>query len=163
MSGQQHAPAVLYPQERPGTHCTRGWVGPRAGLDGRKISPHQDSTSDRPGRSQSMYRLSYPVQAFARLSIPVANISVSPWPYVSPSIVLNCLNLLCRQSNQHLMHYLSYTKSPTLNALSFIHQVTNTYCTIFHTRKHQHLKHYLSYTKSPTLNALSFIHQVTNT
>jgi len=31
--GQHHAPAVLYPRERPGTHCTGGWVGPRAGLD----------------------------------------------------------------------------------------------------------------------------------
>ena len=38
VSGQQHAPAALYPQERPGTHCTGGWVGPRAGLDVRKIS-----------------------------------------------------------------------------------------------------------------------------
>ena len=28
----------LYPRERPGTHCTGGWVGPRARLDGRKIS-----------------------------------------------------------------------------------------------------------------------------
>ena len=27
MSGQQHAPAALYPQERPGTHFTGGWVG----------------------------------------------------------------------------------------------------------------------------------------
>jgi hypothetical protein len=27
---------------RPGTHCTGGCVGPRAGLDGRKISPHRD-------------------------------------------------------------------------------------------------------------------------
>ena len=27
-------PWPLYPQERPGTHCTGGWVGPRAGLDG---------------------------------------------------------------------------------------------------------------------------------
>ena len=26
------------PRERPGTHFTTGWVGPRAGLDGRKIS-----------------------------------------------------------------------------------------------------------------------------
>ena len=26
------------PQERPGTDCTGGWVGPRAGMDGRKIS-----------------------------------------------------------------------------------------------------------------------------
>ena len=26
-------PRPLYPQERPGTHCTGGWVDPRAGLD----------------------------------------------------------------------------------------------------------------------------------
>ena len=33
-------PQPLYPQERPGTHCTVGWVGPRAGLDGcRKSHP----------------------------------------------------------------------------------------------------------------------------
>jgi len=38
MSGQRHAPAALYPRERPGTHFTGGWVGSRAGLDGRKIS-----------------------------------------------------------------------------------------------------------------------------
>ena len=38
VSGQQHAPAALYPRERPGTHFTGGWVGPRDGLDGRKIS-----------------------------------------------------------------------------------------------------------------------------
>ena len=38
VSGQQHAPAALNPQERPGTHFTGGWVGPRAGLDGQKIS-----------------------------------------------------------------------------------------------------------------------------
>ena len=31
--GQRHAPAVLYPREKPGTHCKGGWVGPRAGLD----------------------------------------------------------------------------------------------------------------------------------
>jgi len=38
MSGQQHALAAFYPRERPGTHFTGGWVGPRAGLEGRKIS-----------------------------------------------------------------------------------------------------------------------------
>ena len=38
VSGQQHAPAALYLRERPGTHFTGGWVGPRADLDGRKIS-----------------------------------------------------------------------------------------------------------------------------
>jgi len=38
VSGQQHAPAALYRRERPGTHFTGGWVDPRAGLEGRKIS-----------------------------------------------------------------------------------------------------------------------------
>jgi hypothetical protein len=42
--GQHHAPATLYPQERPGTHCTGGCVGPRASLDRcGKSHPHQDS------------------------------------------------------------------------------------------------------------------------
>ena len=27
-------PRPLYPRERPGTHCIRGWVGSRASLDG---------------------------------------------------------------------------------------------------------------------------------
>jgi hypothetical protein len=31
--GQRHASAALYQRERPGTLCTGGWVGPRAGLD----------------------------------------------------------------------------------------------------------------------------------
>jgi len=35
-------------------------VGPRAGLDGRKIWSPPDSIPDRPARSQSPYRLSYP-------------------------------------------------------------------------------------------------------
>jgi hypothetical protein len=30
---QRHAPAAIYPRERPGTHCTRGYVDPRDGLD----------------------------------------------------------------------------------------------------------------------------------
>jgi hypothetical protein len=43
VKGQRHAPAVFYPRERPGTHYTGGWVGPRAGLDRcGKSRPHQD-------------------------------------------------------------------------------------------------------------------------
>ena len=34
MGGQRQAPAALPPRKSPGTHCTGGWVGPRAGLDG---------------------------------------------------------------------------------------------------------------------------------
>jgi hypothetical protein len=41
---QRHSPAALYPQEKRGTHCTGGWVGPRAGLDRCGESrPHRDS------------------------------------------------------------------------------------------------------------------------
>jgi hypothetical protein len=37
-------PRLLYPREGPGTHCLRGWVGPRAGLDGcGKSLSHRDS------------------------------------------------------------------------------------------------------------------------
>ena len=43
VSGQCQAPAALYLREKPGTHFIGGWLGPRAGLDGRKISPHRDS------------------------------------------------------------------------------------------------------------------------
>jgi hypothetical protein len=36
-------PRPLYSQERPGTHCAGGWVGPRAGLDVcGKSRPHRD-------------------------------------------------------------------------------------------------------------------------
>jgi len=41
-------PGRLYPRERPGTHCTGGRVGPRAGLYGRKIS---SQTGFHPGPS----------------------------------------------------------------------------------------------------------------
>jgi len=33
VGGQRQAPAALYPGNRPGTHCTRGWVDSKAGLD----------------------------------------------------------------------------------------------------------------------------------
>jgi len=41
VTGQQHTLAALNPKERTGTHFTGGWVGPRAGLDGQKISSQQ--------------------------------------------------------------------------------------------------------------------------
>jgi hypothetical protein len=33
VDGQRQAPTALPPGKRPGTFCTVGWVGPRAGLD----------------------------------------------------------------------------------------------------------------------------------
>jgi hypothetical protein len=51
VSGQRHAPAALCPGERtPGTHCTGGWVGLRAGLDtevtGKILCPCRGSNPD---------------------------------------------------------------------------------------------------------------------
>jgi hypothetical protein len=34
VGGQRNTPAALPPGKKPGTHCTEGWVGHRAGLDG---------------------------------------------------------------------------------------------------------------------------------
>ena len=49
------------PRERPGTHCRRGWVGPGIGLDRcGKLAPTDIRSLDRPARSESLYRLSYP-------------------------------------------------------------------------------------------------------
>jgi hypothetical protein len=57
VGGQLHAPAALPLGKRPGTYCTGGWVGPRAGLDGCwKSRPHRDSI---PGPSSS-YRVAIP-------------------------------------------------------------------------------------------------------
>jgi len=61
MRSQGHAPTALYPRERPGTRYTGGWLGHRAVLDRcGKSRSHWDSIRNRPARSQSLYRLSYP-------------------------------------------------------------------------------------------------------
>ena len=53
-------PGRFYPpRERTRNHFTGDWVGPSTGLTGGKSRPHRDSISNRPTRSQSLYRLSY--------------------------------------------------------------------------------------------------------
>ena len=52
-------PAALPPGKRPGIHCLRGWVGPRASLDGcGKSHPHRDSI---PGPS-SLWQAAVPTE-----------------------------------------------------------------------------------------------------
>ena len=61
--GVSTTPRQLYHRERPGTHCTGVWEGPRAGLDGCEKSrppPIGIRSPDRRARSESLYRLSYP-------------------------------------------------------------------------------------------------------
>jgi hypothetical protein len=54
-------PRPLYPREVPGTHCTGGWVasGP-VWTCAKNLAPTGIRSPDRPARSQSLYRLSYP-------------------------------------------------------------------------------------------------------
>jgi hypothetical protein len=66
VSGQRHAPAALYPQERtPDTHWTGGWVGPRAGLDteasGKTVCLCRRSNPGRPVCCQTLHWLRYGV------------------------------------------------------------------------------------------------------
>jgi hypothetical protein len=58
--GQRHATVVIYPRDRAGTHCTGGWVGPRASLDRcGKSRPTGIRSPYRPAHSQSLYRIGY--------------------------------------------------------------------------------------------------------
>jgi hypothetical protein len=63
-SGQRHARPLFTPRERtPDTHCTVGWVGPRAGVNteirGKILLPlpgiEPRSSGRRPVRSQTLY------------------------------------------------------------------------------------------------------------
>jgi hypothetical protein len=67
VGGQRHAPAALPPRKKPGTHYVGGWVVPRAGRSpglvwtgAEYLVPTGIRFPDRPGRSESLYRLSYP-------------------------------------------------------------------------------------------------------
>jgi hypothetical protein len=54
-------PGRSLPRERAGTHCTGGWVGPGPVWTGAENPiPTGIRSRDRPARSQSLYRLSYP-------------------------------------------------------------------------------------------------------
>jgi hypothetical protein len=51
-SASRHGRAFTPGERTPGTHCTGGWVGPRAGLDtevrGKILCPRRESNPDRP-------------------------------------------------------------------------------------------------------------------
>jgi hypothetical protein len=65
VSGQRYAPAAVYSRGKgPGTLCTGGWVGPKAGLDvearGKILCLCRGSNPGRPVRNQTLHCLSYP-------------------------------------------------------------------------------------------------------
>jgi hypothetical protein len=59
--GGRNVPVALSPGKRPGTHCIGGWVAPGpVSTDAENLAPTGIRSPDRPARSQSLYRLSYP-------------------------------------------------------------------------------------------------------
>ena len=57
--GQHHAPSALPLAKRPCTRCTGCWEDPKAGMDecGNLATPTGNRSPDRPGSSESLYRL----------------------------------------------------------------------------------------------------------
>jgi hypothetical protein len=79
-------------KEPPGTHCTGGWVDPRAGLEaevrGKILCLCRGSNPGRPVCSETLYRLSYPgspcVLHTSKLA-PVRSHLVLPAPAPAPT------------------------------------------------------------------------------
>jgi hypothetical protein len=60
VSSLLHAPAAEPLGKKPGTHCTRDWVGPGPARTGAEnLASTGFPSRDRPARSESLYRLSY--------------------------------------------------------------------------------------------------------
>jgi len=55
VGGQSHAPAALSPRKSAGTHCTGGWMVPRAGAE--NLASAWTRSLNRSARSESLYRL----------------------------------------------------------------------------------------------------------
>jgi hypothetical protein len=66
VGGQRRDPASLPRRKKLGAHCTGGWVGHRAGLDGcgksRPPPPAGIRSPGRPAHTEWLYRLSHPGQ-----------------------------------------------------------------------------------------------------
>ena len=73
-------PRPLLPRERSGTHCTGAWVSPRAGLDrcGKSRPTTGIRSPDRPVRSESLYRLSYPSLTVKWSSLEISSLRSHP-------------------------------------------------------------------------------------
>jgi hypothetical protein len=86
-----------------GTHCTGGWVGPRAGLDtearGKILCPRQGSNPD-PARSQTLYCLSYPAPnsiILWQINSSADNKKDFMNPYVTASTAVTIFHVLNKQ------------------------------------------------------------------
>jgi hypothetical protein len=70
VGGQRHALAALHPGKRPSTHCTGGWVGPKAGLDGCGKSRRPLGSDPRTVQAVASRYTDYAIPAHNELWIP---------------------------------------------------------------------------------------------
>jgi hypothetical protein len=76
VGGQRHDPGVLPPAKKHGTHCTGGWVNPRAGLGGcGKSRPTRIGSPDRPARSELLCCKKYDCSETGEFSITASHSS----------------------------------------------------------------------------------------
>jgi len=76
VGGQHHVPTAYPPEKRQGSHCTGGYVGPRAGLDGcGNLAPTGIRSPDRLARSDSLYRIRKP----SVIGLPSVVFNTSSW------------------------------------------------------------------------------------
>jgi hypothetical protein len=80
-------PRVTPGEMTPGTHCTGGWVGPRAGLDTQptgkifRLCRGSNLLPGRPARSQTLYWLSYPAHLSSYCNEFAG--SISQWKFIT--------------------------------------------------------------------------------
>jgi hypothetical protein len=93
VGGSAPHPSCLYPQERPGTHCTGGWEG------AENLAPTGIQSPDHSAHSQLLYRLCYLAHTanyiyiyclttWSRNSPPSTELKVPP--SVCTSQLMNC-------------------------------------------------------------------------
>jgi len=89
---QPHAPAASTPGKDQGPIIKGAGWAPGPVRMGGKSRPHRDSISDRPARSQSLYRLSYPVHGYWKSRGSNEGVSGDGMPAVSqiPSFAVTC-------------------------------------------------------------------------
>ena len=109
-------PRPLYPRERPGTYCTGGWVGPRAGLDvcgksrpppgfdPRTVQPVASRYTDWaiPAPEMSTRNISWGVKAVGGWGLPPSRADrLEIWEPQPPAILRACQGLfyLCIETD----------------------------------------------------------------
>ena len=109
VGSQRHTLAALPSGKRPGSHSTGGYVGPRADMDGCGKYPLMGIRSpDRPVRSKSLYRLSYPRPRTYSMSITKKKTSLI-------ILVREITFFLCSEIHANLQLYIHCTTNCTVS------------------------------------------------